>query len=224
MTERGRFITFEGIEGAGKTSQIALLAEWLRARGLTVVTTREPGGSPVAERIRGVLLDRASTGMGACTELLLVFAARAEHLDQVIVPALAAGRWVLCDRFTDATYAYQGGGRGIDPARIAILEDLIQGDLRPDLTLVFDLPPLLGLERARGRGEADRFESERLSFFEAARAVYLGRAAANPGRYRVLDASRPLDEVAKAVTGVLSEWVASCADSSLDSTRMNMRR
>lgn len=214
MSEHGRFITFEGIEGAGKTSQIAPLADWLRARGLTVVTTREPGGSPVAERIRGVLLDPASTGMSACAELLLVFAARAEHLERVIVPALAAGRWVLCDRFTDATYAYQGGGRGIDPARIALLEDLIQGDLRPDLTFVFDLPPQLGLERARKRGVADRFEAERLGFFEAARAVYLGRAEANPGRYRVLDATRPLNEVTASVAGALGELLTSRAYSS----------
>ena len=209
MSERGRFITFEGIEGAGKTSQVATLADWLRARGLTVVTSREPGGSPVAERIRDVLLDRDSTGMSVCAELLLVFAARAEHLERVIVPALAAGRWVLCDRFTDATYAYQGGGRGIDPAQIAILEDLVQGNLRPDLTLVFDLPPQLGLARARGRGEADRFESEHLNFFEAARAVYLGRASANPGRYRVLDATRPLDEVTKAVAATIDDLLVS---------------
>ena len=209
MNERGLFITFEGIEGAGKSSQIAPLADWLRARGLTVVTTREPGGSPVAERIRGVLLDQANSGMSADAELLLVFAARAEHLDQVIEPALAAGAWVLCDRFTDATYAYQGGGRGIDPADIATLEDLVQGDLRPDLTLVFDLSPQLGLARARGRGKLDRFEAERLSFFEAARAVYLDRAATSPQRYLVLDATRPLDEVTETVIRSVGELLQS---------------
>ena len=212
MTERGRFITFEGIEGAGKSSQIAPLADWLRARGRGVVTTREPGGSPIAERIRALLLDRANTGMGGTTELLLVFAARAEHLAQVIAPALAAGTWVLCDRFTDATYAYQGGGRGIAQARIAALEDLVQGDLRPDLTLLFDLPPELGLARARGRGEPDRFEAERLGFFAAARAVYCGRAAACPQRYRVLDATRPLDEVTAAVARIVAEFVESRED------------
>ena len=209
MTERGRFITFEGIEGAGKSSQIAPLADWLLARGRSVVTTREPGGSPIAERIRALLLDRTNTGMGGTTELLLVFAARAEHLAQVIAPALAAGTWVLCDRFTDATYAYQGGGRGIAQERIALLEDLVQGDLRPDLTLVFDLPPQLGLARARRRGEPDRFETERLAFFEAARAVYRGRAAACPGRYRVLDATRPVGEVTAEVRRLAAELLDS---------------
>jgi dTMP kinase len=186
---RGRFITFEGIEGAGKSCQIGPLADWLRARGRGVITTREPGGSPVAERIR---------------TLLLVFAARAEHLAKVIAPALDAGHWVLCDRFTDATYAYQGGGRGVAPARIGVLEDLVQGDLRPDLTLVFDLPPAVGLARARGRGAPDRFESERLTFFEAARAVYLERALGCPERYRVLDATRPLLEVTAEITRLIA--------------------
>ena len=229
MQQRGRFITFEGIEGAGKSSQIGPLADWLRSQGLRVVVTREPGGSPIAERIRAVLLDPGNAGMDPTTELLLVFAARAEHLARVIVPALDAGDWVLCDRFTDASYAYQGGGRGLDPARIAALEELVQGALRPDLTLVFDLPPTLGLARVRARAAADRavsdrpvldrpvldrpvldrpvldrpvldrFESERLEFFAAARAVYLDRAAARPARYRVLDATRPLAEVTAAV-------------------------
>ncbi|WP_295459136.1 dTMP kinase [uncultured Thiodictyon sp.] len=211
MSQRGRLITFEGIEGAGKSSQIAPLADWLRARGLTVITTREPGGSPIAERIRALLLDRANTGMDGTAELLLVFAARAEHLAQVITPALTAGTWVLCDRFTDATYAYQGGGRGIDPSRIAVLEDLVQGALRPDLTLVFDLPPALGLARARGRSEPDRFEAERLSFFDTARAVYLSRAAADPGRYRVLDTTRPFGEVSAAVTRSVAALDERCA-------------
>ena len=141
--------------------------------------------------------------MDPTAELLLVFAARAEHLAKVIEPALAAGHWVLCDRFTDATYAYQGGGRGVAPARIGVLEDLVQGELRPDLTLVFDLPPEVGLARARGRGEPDRFESERLAFFDAARAIYLQRAAACPERYRVLDATRPLAEVSGEVARIV---------------------
>ncbi|WP_295412808.1 dTMP kinase [uncultured Thiodictyon sp.] len=205
MTKQGRFITFEGIEGAGKSSQIAPLADWLSAQGQPVVTTREPGGSPIAERIRTLLLDRTNTGMSGTAELLLVFAARAEHLAQAITPALSAGTWVLCDRFTDATYAYQGGGRGIAAERIAILEDLVQGTLRPDLTLVFDLPPAVGLARARGRGEPDRFEAERLHFFEATRAVYLARAAADPGRYRVVDATQPLAEVTAAVIRSVAE-------------------
>ncbi|MBK1719473.1 dTMP kinase [Thiocystis violacea] len=196
----GRFITLEGIEGAGKSSQVEPLASCLREQGLEVVTTREPGGSPIAERLRTLLLDPDNAGMSETAELLLMFAARAEHLEKKICPALAAGRWVICDRFTDATYAYQGGGRGVDPARIAVLEDLVQGGLRPDLTLVFDLPPALGLERARSRaGRTDRFESETQRFFEAVRAVYLERARARPQRYRLLDATAPMDEVTRRI-------------------------
>lgn len=151
--ERGRFITLEGIEGAGKSTHMAHLSALLSASGIQVVTTREPGGSPVAERIRGLLIDPENTGMDETAELLLMFAARAEHLAKTIRPALASGIWVLCDRFTDATYAYQGGGRGLDPARIALLESLVQGELRPDLTLLFDLPPELG---SRVRADAGR--------------------------------------------------------------------
>jgi dTMP kinase len=213
MSNQGRFITFEGIEGAGKSSQIVPLADRLRAQGRGVVTTREPGGSPVAERIRALLLDPANAGMDPSAELLLVFAARAEHLARVIVPALAAGDWVLCDRFTDASFAYQGGGRGLDLQRIAVLEELVQGDLRPDLTLVFDLPPELGLARARGRGGSDRFESERVEFFAAARRVYLERAAARPGCYRVIDATRPLADVTAAVADSVVAWERSARSS-----------
>jgi len=210
MAKRGRFITLEGIEGAGKSTQIAPLAELLRARGLEVLTTREPGGSPLAERLRALLLDPDNQGMSETTELLLMFAARSDHLEHCIRPALAAGHWVLCDRFTDATYAYQGGGRGIDPARIGLLETLVQGELRPDLTLVFDLPPKLGLGRAKSRaGRVDRFESESRRFFEAARAVYLERARANPERYRVIDATAPLEAVTLAVAAELNAFVDS---------------
>jgi dTMP kinase len=193
---RGRFITLEGVEGAGKTTQIQAVRTWLEAWGLTVRTTREPGGSPVAERIRGVLLDPANTGMAADAELLLMFAARAEHLAKTIRPALEAGAWVLCDRFTDATYAYQGAGRGVSLARIAALEDLVQGDLRPDLTLLLDLPVAVGLARARGRSDPDRFESETVRFFEAVRAGYLDIAAREPGRVRVIDAQADATTVA----------------------------
>ncbi|MBK1722021.1 dTMP kinase [Thiocystis violacea] len=197
---RGRFITLEGIEGAGKSTQIEPLAAHLRQRGLEVVTTREPGGSPLAERLRAVLLDPEHAEMGETAELLLMFAARAEHLEKTIRPALARGAWVISDRFTDATYAYQGGGRGIDLARIAVLEDLVQGALRPDLVLLFDLPPAVGLERARQRpGRADRFESEAERFFEATRGVYLARAEAAPERYRILDATRSLGEVSEQI-------------------------
>ena len=210
MAKRGRFITLEGIEGAGKSTQIAPLAELLRARGLEVLTTREPGGSPLAEHLRALLLDPDNRGMSETTELLLMFAARSDHLERRIRPALEAGHWVLCDRFTDATYAYQGGGRGIDPARIGLLETLVQGKLRPDLTLIFDLPPELGLGRAKSRaGRTDRFESESRRFFEATRAVYLERAKANPERYRVIDATAPLEAVTRAVAAELSAFVDS---------------
>lgn len=200
QTTPGCFITLEGIEGAGKSSQIEPLSALLRDLGLEVQTTREPGGSPIAERLRDLLLDPANRGMSETAELLLMFAARAEHLEKRIRPALEAGHWVICDRFTDATYAYQGGGRGLDPARIAVLETLVQGDLRPDLTLVFDLPPAMGLERARARaGRADRFEVEDLRFFEAARAVYLERVRARPEAYRLIDARAPMDEVTRRI-------------------------
>jgi dTMP kinase len=210
MDGRGRFITLEGIEGAGKSTQIAPLAELLRARGLEVLTTREPGGSPLAERLRTLLLDPDNRGMSETTELLLMFAARSDHLERCIRPALKAGHWVLCDRFTDATYAYQGGGRGIDPAQIRQLETLVQDELRPDLTLVFDLPPELGLGRAKSRtGQTDRFESETQRFFETARAVYLERARGNPKRYRVIDATAPLEAVTLAVAAELNAFVDS---------------
>jgi dTMP kinase len=208
MNGCGRFIVFEGIEGAGKSSQVEPLVRRLHQRGIPAVATREPGGSPLAERIRGVLLDPENRYMCADAELLLVFAARAEHLHKVILPALQTGTWVLCDRFTDATYAYQGGGRGLEPGRIGVLEDLVQGALRPDLTLIFDLPPALGLARARARGPGgpDRFESERLVFFDAARAVYLGRARACPERYRVVDATRTLDQVEAEVARLVDAF------------------
>lgn len=204
----GRFMTLEGIEGAGKSTQMPVVASWLRDHGHEVVTTREPGGAPLAEGLRALLLEPREPPPRAITELLLLFAARAEHLAQCIRPALARGAWVLCDRFTDATYAYQGGGRGLETAWIAQLETWVQGDLRPDLTLVFDLPPALGLARARQRARADRFEQEADQFFTRAREVYLARARAAPRRYRVLDASRPLAEVSAQVTATLDTWLA----------------
>ncbi len=185
---RGRFITFEGVEGAGKSTQVAALQDWLIDHGVPVRVTREPGGSPIAERIRAVLLDRANAGMAGDAELLLMFAARAEHLAKTIRPALETGAWVLCDRFTDATFAYQGGGRGVPRPRIALLEGLVQGDLRPDLTLLFDLPVTVGLNRARGRSAPDRFEAETVAFFDAVRAEYLAIAGREPERVRVIDA------------------------------------
>lgn len=191
----GLFITLEGPEGAGKSTNREYLAELLMQAGIEVVLTREPGGTPLAERIRELLLAPDSEVMAVDTELLLMFAARAQHLAGVIRPALARGAVVLCDRFTDATYAYQGGGRGVAYERIAILEQFVQGDLRPDLTLVFDLPVEVGLARAAARGKLDRFEQEQQSFFEAVRQTYLARAAQAPERYRVLDAAQPLCQV-----------------------------
>ena len=203
MRSRGRFITLEGIEGAGKSTQVALIQATLAQRGLNVVLTREPGGAPIAERVRQVLLDPDNRGMAADAELLLVFAARAEHLAKTIRPALARGDWVVCDRFTDATYAYQGGGRGLDPARIGLLETFVQGELRPDLTLLFDLPVDLGLARAGRRSAPDRFEGETRRFFAGARANYLARAQAEPERLRLIDASAPLEAVSQAVAAVI---------------------
>jgi dTMP kinase len=205
--DRGRFITLEGIEGAGKSTHIGDLSNLLSDLQIPFVTTREPGGSPIAERIRSLLLDPGNTGMDETAELLLMFAARAEHLAKTIRPALESGAWVLCDRFTDATYAYQGGGRGLDPGRIGVLETLVQGDLRPDLVLVFDVPPEVGLKRARGRSAADRFESETVGFFESVRSVYLHRAHANPARYRLIDAVEPLPVVTEEAIGHLRAFV-----------------
>lgn len=199
MAERGRFVTVEGIEGAGKSTQMDAIAEFLRERGIAVVLTREPGGTELGEALRGLLLDPGNRGMSTDTELLLVFAARAEHLHKVIGPALDAGQWVLSDRFTDATFAYQGGGRGVDADRIAILEQWVQGELRPDLTLLLDVPVDIGMSRIAGRGSADRFEREERAFFERIRARYLERAAAEPQRFRHIDATAPVDAVSREV-------------------------
>jgi dTMP kinase len=201
----GLFITLEGPEGAGKSTNREYLAERLRSAGLPVLLSREPGGTPLAECIRELLLAPSDEPMASDTELLLMFAARAQHLQQVIRPALAQGQIVICDRFTDATYAYQGGGRGVSEARIATLETFVQGDLRPDLTLVFDLPVEVGLARAAARGRLDRFEQEGREFFEAVRQAYLQRAARNPERYRILDAAQPLAVVQQALDALLPQ-------------------
>ncbi|MBF6623099.1 MAG: dTMP kinase [Pseudomonadales bacterium 32-61-5] len=201
----GCFITLEGPEGAGKSTNREFIAEYLRERGVDVVLTREPGGTPLAERIREILLAPADEPMASDTELLLVFAARAQHIDQVIRPALARGAVVLCDRFTDATYAYQGGGRGLALQRIEQLENFVQGDLRPDLTLIFDLKVEIGLSRAAARGRLDRFEQEGLGFFEAVRNAYLDRARQAPARYRVIDAGQPLAAVQRDLRALLPQ-------------------
>ncbi|MFV3385821.1 dTMP kinase [Pseudomonas sp. NY15364] len=206
----GLFITLEGPEGAGKSTNREYLAERLREQGVDVLLTREPGGTPLAERIRELLLDPSDEPMAADTELLLVFAARAQHLQQVIRPALAKGSVVLCDRFTDATYAYQGGGRGLSIERIAQLEQFVQGELRPDLTLIFDLPVEVGLARAAARGRLDRFEQEGRGFFEAVRQAYLQRAAQSPQRYRVLDAGQTLVQVQADIDALLPSLLEAC--------------
>jgi len=199
----GQFITVEGIEGVGKTTNIEFIHKWLLAAGKDVVVTREPGGTPLGEAIRGLLLDPQYTGMDSTCELQLMFAARAEHLTRVIRPALEKGQWVLCDRFTDATYAYQGGGRGIDTGIIARLETLVQGKFRPDITLLLDVPVEVGLARASKRGDLDRFEQEKVEFFERVRQAYLDMARQYTARYRVIDASQPLEQVQQQLELVL---------------------
>lgn len=201
----GKFITIEGGEGAGKSSAITRITAELAQHGIPSRLTREPGGTELGESIRELLLARERTDMHPDTELLLMFAARAQHLHQIILPSLALGTWVICDRFTDATYAYQGGGRGLDQQRIAILENLVQGQLRPDLVLLLDVAPEVGLARIAGRGEPDRFEREDLAFFQRVRNCYLQRAAADPTRYRIIDAAKSEAEVqAQIATALLA--------------------
>lgn len=196
---RGKFVTVEGGEGVGKTTNIAFIEAWLRERNIDYIATREPGGTPYAERIRALLLDHQDEPLDPTAELLLIFAARAQHLARVIRPALERGQWVLCDRFTDATYAYQGGGRELGVQTVATLETLVQGQLRPDLTLILDIDPELGLARVNGRGAPDRFEREEQRFFQRVRETYLQLARSDPDRYALVDASRPLDQVQASI-------------------------
>lgn len=207
MKARGQFITFEGTEGVGKSTQLTNAASTLDQMGVDYIVTREPGGTPMAEAIRELLLAPRDEPVNEITELLLMFAARAQHLHTRILPALEQGQWVLCDRFTDATFAYQGGGRGVPEERIALLETLVQGDIRPDHVIVLDAPVDTGMARARKRGELDRFEQEDLNFFQRIRDAYLVRATAQPSRYHVIDAARSLSEVSDQVSGLLSRWV-----------------
>ena len=202
----GRFITIEGGEGAGKSTAQTYLAERLTAQGISVLQTREPGGTPLAEAIRHNLLGLDEETPVAMAELLLVFAARAQHLSKVIEPALNQGQWVLCDRFTDATYAYQGSGRGLSAELIGKLETLAQGDRHPDTVILLDMPPQIGLARARARGALDRFEQEEQAFFERVRQGYLERAAAFPDRYVVVDATQELSEVQRSLEAVMAKW------------------
>jgi dTMP kinase len=205
---KGRFITIEGVEGVGKSTNLVFVQTLLQAAGREVTVTREPGGTPPGEAIRSLLLDPAYRGICADCELLLMFAARAEHLDKVIRPALEQGQWVLCDRFTDATYAYQGGGRGIERGRIAELEQYVQGAFGPDLTLLLDVPVEVGLGRAGRRGLLDRFEREEIAFFERVRQAYLEQAQKEPARYRVIDASGPLVAVQRQIEKALAPLLA----------------
>lgn len=202
--KRGYFITLEGGEGAGKSTALPFVRDWLAQAGHEVVVTREPGGTELGERVRELLLHRRELHMSTETETLLMFAARAEHLVQIIRPALAAGKTVLCDRFTDATYAYQGGGRGLPAARIAELEAWVQGALRPDLTLLLDVPVETGLMRANQRSVPDRFEREQREFFERVRAAYLERARRESQRIHVIDAARGLAAVQTQLQAVLA--------------------
>lgn len=202
----GKFITIEGTEGVGKTTNIEFIQTWLNQQQVDFVTTREPGGTPLAEQIRELLLTPRDEKVCNSAELLLMFAGRAQHLDQVIVPAIQSGLCVVCDRFTDATYAYQGFGRGMDSTLIAHLERLVQAELRPDLTLILDIPVEIGLQRASQRSAPDRFEREQTEFFERVRQGYLSIAANEPERCVVIDASQPLEDVQRDITTVLKSF------------------
>lgn len=205
---KGRFITLEGAEGVGKSTNMEFIQDFLQSRGVRVLRTREPGGTPLAENIRQLLLAPRDEAMCEQTELLLVFAARAQHIARVIAPALERGDWVLCDRFTDATYAYQGGGRGLDKGMIAQLQNIVHPHLQPDLTILLDLDVEIGLARARERGELDRIESEPRAFFEAVRQSYLELAETHPERIAVVDAGKSLEEVQQSIQSHLEALLA----------------
>jgi len=199
----GYFLSLEGGEGAGKSTQNRRIVEWLTGQGREVVETREPGGTVVSEQIRQVLLDTRNQGLNATAELLLMFAARSQLVGEVILPALASGKVIVCDRFADASYAYQGGGRELGRKAVAMVEQLVLNDLQPDLTLLFDIPVRLGMSRVAERGEVDRFEVESMQFFERVRSAYLERAEADPGRFRVIDASKSEEDVWQQVEALL---------------------
>lgn len=201
--KHGKFITLEGIDGAGKSTQLTGITELLRIKGVTVVVTREPGGTPLGEKLRALLLDKSLT-MHPETEALLMFAARREHLDKIIIPALTQGHWVISDRFTDASFAYQGGGRGLDTHKLEILEQWTHGTIQPDLTLYFDVSVETGQQRVNQIKNQDRFEQEQKEFFQRVRMAYLERAHQFPERIRLIDANRPLAEVQAAVQQTLN--------------------
>lgn len=203
----GRFITLEGGEGVGKTTNIAFIQSLLEGNNISVLLTREPGGTALAERLRELLLDKEQEAIAEQAELLMMFAARAQHIKHVIKPALAQGIWVLCDRFTDATYAYQGGGRNMSYSSISWLESFVQGDLRPDLTLLLDAPIQIGMNRAGQRGALDRFELEKMTFFEQVRQAYLSIAEQQPERVKIIDATTCLENVQTQIKQVLTPFI-----------------
>lgn len=201
-------ISFEGIEGVGKSTHLSFLADYLTKKGIPVLTTREPGGTEMGEEIRDILLKHRTESISSLAELLLMFAARAQHLETVIQPALKLGKWVLCDRFTDATYAYQGGGRGVDVGIIKSLETMVQGAFRPNLILLFDAPAKMGLSRAKNRSHPDRFEQETVDFFERVRRHYCTRAERDLKRYKMLDATKPIGEIQIELLEIINPYVS----------------
>ena len=205
--KKGLFITLEGIEGAGKSTAVDFIEDFLTKEGHDVIKTREPGGTVIGEQIREILLKNENYTLTYDTELLLVFSARAQHIQEVILPALSSGKIILCDRFTDASYAYQGGGRGIDASRINLLEKWVQGDLRPDLTLLFDLDVSIGMQRTKKRSDADRFEREEINFFEKIRNTYLERAKNEPQRFRIINSASSLESVKEQIITILKDFL-----------------
>ena len=205
--KKGLFVTLEGIEGAGKSTVVDFIEDFLTKEGHVVIKTREPGGTVIGEQIREILLKNENSTLTYDTELLLVFSARAQHIQEVILPALSSGKTILCDRFTDASYAYQGGGRGIDASRINLLEKWVQGDLRPNLTLLFDLDVSIGMQRTKKRSGADRFEREEINFFEKIRNTYLERAKKEPQRFRIINSASSLENVKEQIVTILKDFL-----------------
>ena len=205
--KKGLFITLEGIEGAGKSTAVDFIEDFLTKEGHDVIKTREPGGTVIGEQIREILLKNENDTLTYDTELLLVFSARAQHIQEVILPALSSGKIILCDRFTDASYAYQGGGRGIDASRINLLEKWVQGDLRPNLTLLFDLDVSIGMQRTKKRCDADRFEREEINFFKKIRNTYLERAKNEPQRFRIINSALSLENVKEQIVTILKDYL-----------------
>lgn len=204
---QGKFITLEGGEGGGKSTNLKYIEQLLLKEGFSVVMTREPGGTKLAENIRQLLLDKAQEEISQQAELLMMFAARAQHIKHVIQPALAQGSWVLCDRFTDSSYAYQGGGRGMDHSAIAWLENFAQSQLRPDLTLLLDVPVEIGMGRAKARGQLDRFESEKMEFFNKVRCCFLELAEKQPKRIKAVDGTQELAQVQAQISQLMQDFI-----------------